>query len=944
MDCQEGNVRQRIHRGLQQMRHVLEKKLGVDWRRSPAVLALVAGSRRPLAPLLIPLASMMSKPFITASAATLVLGLAAILWTTDLFNPASGSIASEEPSITGGVALESNEESRGEEIDPGRNEVRSMADELQPDPLLADPSSIPVNIRVVDDRNGDVLPMAEVAYMSRPFDWYGLSFEDRERIGRLDDDFALYQVYGRETVADARGQLTLALQEKLFLAGRVNGLYGLLYLEAASLEAEQVHELRLRPDLQMRVRVIDAAGKPAAHFPLGLQGRWDDPAMDGKEEEEATRRIYTSFTTDAKGVAVLGHLQEWMKIVAGNSGPPDQAVLFFPLPDESQDLRVFDLDDLPTEVVELQAPPTGSILMRVVDAEGSLRRDVQDFYLRYGEGEMRRTYSSCIEPLSDGICRFNWLPLGKRYGVDAAIDNGGNAIEMIVDGPRVQGEELEVEIRAESAAVSLVGRVVDMDGRPLSRHRLRLQQENEHLPFIVNFNSDAEGRFRVDLGDEYVGGNLVNPVLIHIPGLAIGERMGSLALPETIPAGLTDLGDVILPQGETLVTGRVRIDGELPRLRPAIIVDRAVPDEVEGTAWERLRAFQVRWLDRERFEVVALPHAGRFRIRAEAASCPPSAFQDFAAGQRDLSFELRSGGSLQVRVHCDDMLSLGQMVLSLVSEASASWRPAGMLQTWKPRFGGEPSDDFTWRGIPDGSYRIEVYARGHVRPIRQVAGIQIQSSAEHESLEVDLRGALRMVTLDLTDPAGEPLRVPRPLVFDLETELLPQSLVDWEARRPYEPRWGRNTFSLLIEEPLDLWVVAEGYQPQRLHRVGADRQVRMEPLAQMTVHLPDLPALPEGSDWHLQVHHLHEGYRIEDVTSLSIPHRAELAIEAGGSASFGVIPGEAFGISLAIHFPEVNVHVPGTEPMRVIGEAGAQLQLRVPAEGLAAAMRMRENR
>jgi hypothetical protein len=148
--------------------------------------------------------------------------------------------------------------------------------------------------------------------------------------------------------------------------------------------------------------------------------------------------------------------------------------------------------------------------------------------------------------------------------------------------------------------------------------------------------------------------------------------------------------------------------------------------------------------------------------------------------------------------------------------------------------------------------------------------------------------------------------------------------------------------------PIDLMVLAKGFEPRSVPGVTGDTQVRLVPLRQVTVRLVGgPPILPEGHSLFAEQRSTGRigGRRFlldgasGDVASYPAPTRAEF--DAEGGAAFHVGSGTVtLRIMLRDDATGTAVDVQGTSPRQVEAPAeGSEIQLTIPAGALEDALR-----
>jgi hypothetical protein len=227
-----------------------------------------------------------------------------------------------------------------------------------------------------------------------------------------------------------------------------------------------------------------------------------------------------------------------------------------------------DLTHPPSEPIPLRMGGCGSLVVRVVDAErrrvpaaGTAELDWLDADRR-GEPTVEfllddsgETTLPCVEP----GCRFKLTT--------SLLERDATSLE--IDGPRQAGDVATVEVPLASAHVVLVGRAVDVAGRPLATSGV-----SGRVSFVASTNAveprdlfgrlDAAGSFRVDWTSREID-PAARPVSIRWRAVS-GPPLQSRALPfPALPArGDVALGDIVFDTPPLLARGRVVDDRARP--------------------------------------------------------------------------------------------------------------------------------------------------------------------------------------------------------------------------------------------------------------------------------------------------------------------------------------------------------------------------------------------
>jgi len=254
---------------------------------------------------------------------------------------------------------------------------------------------------------------------------------------------------------------------------------------------------------------------------------------------------------------------------------------------------------------------------------------------------------------------------------------------------------------------SLVGVVVDAEGKPVANARVSLGRKGDFMTYgAVN---DANGAFRF----AHLPGGANYAVRVEKDGFPALERV----VEPLAPGRVTDLGALKLVPGGTVRIELRREDGKPLEGNLSI---SAEPQSAKGAGvWIDERA---REGDRIRSQPLA-PGAYRLRVYADGAACALPEFEIRTGAETRLAVTLRSGFDRTVRV---------------ARPAEVTIRDADGRIVWTDRIrahaGGAPHESFT---LAPGAYRIEAVADDGARgeATFAVAG----PAKEGEAIDVTLR-------------------------------------------------------------------------------------------------------------------------------------------------------------------------------------------------------------
>ncbi|MHC5064064.1 MAG: hypothetical protein ACYTG5_08825 [Planctomycetota bacterium] len=689
--------------------------------------------------------------------------------------------------------------------------------------------SLIANIRVVDEESGEAVPFAEVAVLSEVWNWFGMSVSERHRVQRFGaDTVALYSDFGRMERADERGELHLPIDTAILLACENGGRFGQLYLKAEDLDAQAAEELLLQADGSISVRVVDAVGAPVANMPLGLRAIWGD-ARDAQNEARFHAAFPAAYTNEA-GEARIPRIPRWLARETRVVGEPDEAAIRMLIPCLHEDSHVFDPRNPPAEAIEITAPSSGSVLVRVLDTTGELLVNGPEIFLQQGPSRTQLTEAPIPrwigQPADAGETLFPFVALGQELSIEVL---GGDFPDIQFAGPTRIGQQVKIDLRAASDLPILRGQLVDQNLQPLGRMHLKIPFSGENFgsnAYMLT-TSDADGRFRYEFSRGHIGEHINLPYLQEQVLTQNARLIAELGTDLEIRKGSQDLGRIIMAPAPLLVSGRVTMDGQILGQQAQLAVEFLDPAQT----WRPLSSAALSWPAAGSFVLAGLPAAGRHRIVASSADALAQDPIEFRVGQQDLLIELQRGGNLQLEILLEEPTLANGLAVELLAVSAgpdSSQPPLGRLEPDT----AQPS--MSWRGLEPGDYRIEVRAFGMAEPLLSIDGLQVLAGRACEDPRIhplDLRGKVREVSISLLDASSQPLDVTGTVLAGQGDKIFGNWVFAGHAK-------------LIIAAPVDLEVAVPGYEMEELRAVDADRSVQLRALPVIELELPaiDLPA------------------------------------------------------------------------------------------------------
>jgi hypothetical protein len=153
---------------------------------------------------------------------------------------------------------------------------------------------------------------------------------------------------------------------------------------------------------------------------------------------------------------------------------------------------------------------TGELLIELVDASGQAMRgelwthliesDAPDSLAAGGSRGMLKHMLQRRPSTADGRALYRHVGLELKFEVRAGLRNGGGFSSMLIDGPRVAGEQIVARVVLDEKHPILRGRLVNPAGIPLASYSFVLSFYSEGLrEREFHTATDAEGDWSLHL-------------------------------------------------------------------------------------------------------------------------------------------------------------------------------------------------------------------------------------------------------------------------------------------------------------------------------------------------------------------------------------------------------------------------------------------------------------
>jgi RNA polymerase sigma-70 factor (ECF subfamily) len=746
----ESNVHVRLHRGLRELRSRLDRRGGRErWFGACAALGGISEVEGASWGVLLTMSTLRSKLAGLLALVLLALGLCGgVVW---LCAPLLRSDADAAALVAaGGAAGESSLEAR----EPSSSALRSTASEvgLEGEATLGSMPQV-LQVRVVDAVTRRAVPRAQLYWLDEKSHLpLSLSWHFGESRSSLD---SLVRAQGSNLSANDEGIAELPRFARRALVGaEKDGCWGWLELHPG---IEEPIEVAIAPYREVTVEVVDERGSPVASAPVQLVTP-DDVAYRGSCSHMGIWKARTG--TD--GLATLRfsrtQLRGFRTALSGSRTRLELIASCAVVGRERDGVR-FDVDALPASPIRLQRPPSGTLIVDVVDDEGRPLSETLLIGCSYSFAEPRRegtgTFGGPSLVAQDGRVVFESIGLDLDLQIGCSSDSVWSIPNVELAGPRRAGEVVHAVLRAAGRFPLLKGRVVEPSGTALSLVELHAVLRRKDVEWSVSqpLLLDTEGRFTFPITwrpDE--GASLLLE-------LVRWERYDGNQMPsgpmatceisyELLGTG-GDVGDLVLCEQPLSFAGRVVDDRGTPingaQLR-VVRVLRGENDEFERHATRILERSDARGNFACRGELAG----ASVEIHVSAEGHGPRVFGPFASGAFDLELVLPRGGEIRGRLLLDSMVPPEELWVYASSEQVGHAVP----QT-------QPSADgsFVLRGVSPGARDISVYWSRRLQ-LASVPDVEVRSAEitnDPRLQPLDLRERLEPLELEIVETRGAPL-------------------------------------------------------------------------------------------------------------------------------------------------------------------------------------------
>lgn len=593
------------------------------------------------------------------------------------------------------------------------------------------------------------------------------------------------------------------------------------------------------------VRVVNEIGTPIEGVPVVILRHepWSVVAI-GHE------------VTDAEGYATL---RDTPYYGPGSKKPTDISIGFpFPVKGASK-AHKFSNESWPREPIVFTLPETGAMRVHLVDRDGepwthSAEVHIAPYSMFSGKGKaikkdgMANTGRESI----NGVAFFPHVGLGYKLEVGMAWDQWAEWEILRVSGPQEAGETVDVTLRATKHHPTWRMRLIDADGKTFPNREVMVQttawmQRDDFayqtMGFVGNFvvadNGILEFPFRNQIEGE-------SPLLKLTVGPSFNPNFafGTMPIDPNLRGQSADFGDQIVQTRAPLVSGQVHnAEGDPldPYVRVLQVIDHPLLDH-DDPQYENVEGVDTVIQDDGTFVTTGVSLSSLLKVT----------FQVNGYVQQELLVDL---GTTDLDIVMQTDLGIaGQL------QVPEGFQPNEFLMVFLA--GTEVPDRRGWTNQGTTAIPSE---QGDFR----VAGL---SSATPGVLAVyhDASGALLKVVNNLAPAPTTAASDPRLMPLSLDNLFRYKVLVEgsgsktpsflWSVLVPEHPAGYADSYSfggdidlILQQQTATIGILADGYRYLETEIAPGLNEFELERAPLVQFHAPDLPRLPEGFQYFVEL-------------------------------------------------------------------------------------------
>lgn len=382
-------------------------------------------------------------------------------------------------------------------------------------------------------------------------------------------------------------------------------------------------------------------------------------------------------------------------------------------------------------------------------------------------------------------------------------------------------------------------RILDERGEVMAGTNFKLElvgSRTDGQVITVNRHTDEHGRIQWKLKRNFRADTKRSVRIIRASSNNNKKRAVRVDLSRVFAEGEHDLGDLVLHELPVLASGVIHgADGVAMRgVEITVLAQQEAENPEQQLLWKSRRHLKTSTDTYGRFEVRDFACAEQYRFSFRADGFVPLQ-EDLPPGSVDLKFFMKRSSVFYGRLLVDAEIDPRQIEVIMV--------PAGEpVPRWKPSHRVEVAHDgnFQMPHLRKGTYLLIVRTLElRTELLRLEAVVVCDFTEEPEIQQIDLRGLLKMLEVNVVAEGGE------------ELESVTFQSLDSGSFRSLA---GHQANLLAPNSGLNLAISALGQRYEICRSVQANLLVKMRPAIPVQIVLEGIGNVPDGYDFHLHIY------------------------------------------------------------------------------------------
>ncbi len=615
--------------------------------------------------------------------------------------------------------------------------------------------------------------------------------------------------------------------------------------EATPLAEENVAEVAKNELPSLRVQVVSLEGEPLPGVPVVLLRKeiWGlQPTEEGLSDEQGyvTLHDQTRYGPSANEVVTM--------------------MVGFPFPVKGASKPIeFASDHWPQEDLQLKLPETGSVAVHLLDLDGTpwlhsveVHIAPVTLFAKKGKPIREKGMANIGQTITNGVAEFPHVGLGYRFEVGVPWDPWAKWEITRIAGPTKAGEAIRVELRAQSTTPVWSLDLVDQHGEALHDRTVLAQwhtwhesEDNryERQSYIGNFESSENGHLEMPRPTG-IDGDLARLILTAGENEHGPIAYGQVDIPLAQVEGAIEFGTQILRLSEPLASGKVLAPDGTP-LKASISIRENVVSPLGGGAEPSLE----------------------YVPGARTIQETPGVFEKWGVSQAPtLELEVSANGFLPQTLTVDRGATGLEFILAPdLGVAGKLTIPEGFAaKEFRVAFraGIEPPEETSWWNrefedtpAEDGSFRVNELrdaAPGYLAVFHQGSRLKVAEFANVVPVSVDGPQDPRLAPIALATLYRFHAQATGP---GDDSPMLQWSRVDKEVplNDSFNFSFSGKVEFVSTDDTATVALLADGFRYQETVIPAGESQIELERAPVVQFQAPDLPTLPNGFRYSIEL-------------------------------------------------------------------------------------------